>query len=176
MTDTNIETETIISTETNIETETNGLCAICLSDLDNNEYTLECNHTFHTKCIVEWFRKSKGNCPLCNDNPGGAWPSCQIGYFGRDYVNQRCGLIRKKFGRKKDCPIQLKKALDTLKDLETKHKVFVQEKKEFMKLEETIKYKKLIDGYGYRGTCNHNNKINKQKIKIIGMLPAFTIT
>ena len=174
MTDTNIETET--NTETNIETETNGLCAICLSDLDNNEYTLECNHTFHTKCIVEWFRKSKGNCPLCNDNPGGAWPTCQIGYFGRDYVNHRCGLIRRKFGRKKDCPIQLKKALDTLKDLETKHKVFVQEKKEFMKLEETIKYKNLIDGYGWRGSCKHNNKINKQKIKIIGMLPGFIIT
>ena len=47
MTDTNVE-----NTET---TESTNLCAICLSDLDNNEYTLECNHTFHTKCIVEWF-------------------------------------------------------------------------------------------------------------------------
>ena len=161
--------------DTNIETETTNLCSICLSELGDNDYTLECNHTFHTKCIVEWFRKSKGNCPLCNDNPGG-WPSCQIGYFGRDYVNQRCGLIRRKFGRKKNCPIPLKKALDTLKDLETKHKVFVQEKIEFMKLEETIKYKQLFREYGWTGSSKHNNKINKQKIKIIGMLPAFTIT
>jgi hypothetical protein len=164
------------SIDNEITNETNDLCSICLSELGDNEYTLDCNHTFHTKCIVEWFRKSKGNCPLCNDNPGGPWPTCQIGYFGRDYVNQRCGLIRRKFGRKNDCPIPLKKALDRLKDLETEHKVFVQEKIEFMKLEETIKYKKLIREYGWTGSSKHNNKINKQKIKIIGMLPAFIIT
>ena len=176
MTDTNIETETIISTDTIISTETNGLCAICLSDLDGSEYTLECNHTFHTKCIVEWFRKSKGNCPLCNDNPGGAWPQCQIGYYGRDLVNQRCGLIRRKFGRKKNCPIPLKKALDTLKELESEYKVFVQEKKEFMKLEETIKCRALLKSYGYSAKWKKEHKINKQKIKIIGMLPGFIIT
>ena len=48
------------------------VCAICLCDIDDNSvnYSLECNHTFHTKCIMKWFRKSgNGACPCCMDTP-----------------------------------------------------------------------------------------------------------
>ena len=58
-------------------TESNGsngpieLCSICLLELNNETHTLECNHSYHMKCIMKWFRyeSSSGNCPLCNDNP-----------------------------------------------------------------------------------------------------------
>jgi hypothetical protein len=106
---------------------------------------------------------------------GGGVNRCQIGYYGRSVVNQRCGLIRRKFGRNKKCPIPLKKALDTLKELETKQNMFQQEKKEFLKLGETIKYKKLIEHYSWKGGRKHTKKINNQKIKIITMLPGYTI-
>ena len=63
-------------TDTNLPIE---LCTICLSTLDNDNetYTLECNHSFHMKCIMKWFRcdNSSGNCPLCNDNPNYPGPA-----------------------------------------------------------------------------------------------------
>ena len=41
-------------------------CGICLADLDDETYCLECNHRFHTHCIIDWFRVSKsGSCPQC---------------------------------------------------------------------------------------------------------------
>ena len=44
------------------------MCSICLEDNDLQLYTLpECNHTFHTNCILAWFRKGKKACPLCKD-------------------------------------------------------------------------------------------------------------
>ena len=42
-------------------------CVICLDD-DNNDsfYNLpDCNHTFHTNCIISWFRSGKSTCPCC---------------------------------------------------------------------------------------------------------------
>ena len=41
-------------------------CSICLEESDMQMYTLpECNHTFHTNCILAWFRKGSKTCPLC---------------------------------------------------------------------------------------------------------------
>ena len=42
-----------------------------MEDIENNDiwHVLEpCLHVFHTKCIVQWFRR-KGACPLCRDAP-----------------------------------------------------------------------------------------------------------
>lgn len=52
-------------------------CAICWDTMDMKEYQdekestetcfkLECDHAFHTKCIMECLLKSKHACPLCN--------------------------------------------------------------------------------------------------------------
>ena len=42
------------------------ICSICQGDLTSDIYTLpECNHNFHTNCIIHWFRAGKNNCPLC---------------------------------------------------------------------------------------------------------------
>lgn len=50
-------------------------CPICISDVSPNEYirVLECNHTFHKKCIDKWIKKcildeSKMRCPMCRKN------------------------------------------------------------------------------------------------------------
>jgi len=49
-----------------------NLCSICLEVMNiniNNIYTIpECNHIFHTNCIIEWFRSSHDTCPLCRSN------------------------------------------------------------------------------------------------------------
>ena len=44
------------------------VCAICLTDLFDQEsktdvsVLIKCSHSFHTKCIVQWLRRSK-SCP-----------------------------------------------------------------------------------------------------------------
>lgn len=42
-------------------------CAVCYTEVedDSNKYTLECNHTFHTDCAIQWFRRGNSTCPLC---------------------------------------------------------------------------------------------------------------
>ncbi|CAD8057807.1 unnamed protein product [Paramecium sonneborni] len=44
----------------------NDFCCICLLNYEQNDNVREtpCDHTFHDKCIMEWFRKNK-NCPCC---------------------------------------------------------------------------------------------------------------
>lgn len=39
-------------------------CTICFETLNGDIKQLECSHTFHEKCISEWF-KSQSTCPIC---------------------------------------------------------------------------------------------------------------
>lgn len=50
----------------NNTTADNDLCAICLENLSaETTHTLrECNHTFHSSCLIEALRANK-KCPLC---------------------------------------------------------------------------------------------------------------
>lgn len=47
-------------------------CSICLEDMSNgtNTATLDCNHTFHYKCVFNW-NKLHPNCPLCRGEQEG---------------------------------------------------------------------------------------------------------
>ena len=41
------------------------VCSICCSPIsEESKISLECKHTFHGQCIVNWF-KHKTNCPIC---------------------------------------------------------------------------------------------------------------
>ena len=50
------------------------MCAIC------QENIIECNHTFHTTCALEWYRRSEADvgCPICRSQ-------CQT-YSSRKYI------------------------------------------------------------------------------------------
>lgn len=39
-------------------------CTICCV-LGGELYSLECGHSYHTDCIMEWFRRGSSSCPLC---------------------------------------------------------------------------------------------------------------
>jgi hypothetical protein len=152
--------------------EQDDLCVICLSQLGEDDYSLDCNHKYHTKCIVEWFRKGNANCPLCNDNPMADEDSY---YYGNPLINERCSLIRRKFGRKKDCPPTLKKAIEKLRDLETKQKEAEKNKREFMN-DPVVKELKEKGKKMRREQYKYHPKIRNQKIKIVTMMPGYFVT
>lgn len=48
-----------------------GPCAICLGDYEEGEMVrvvLECDHSFHARCVDEWLRMS-ATCPVCRSSP-----------------------------------------------------------------------------------------------------------
>lgn len=47
----------------------NEECMICKDELECSQcYTLpECNHTYHTHCIISWFRNGDSRCPYCGN-------------------------------------------------------------------------------------------------------------
>ena len=50
-------------------------CTVCQTELHGREdvHTLACGHTFHTNCIMQWFRSLQSRCPLCNNESGVEW-------------------------------------------------------------------------------------------------------
>jgi hypothetical protein len=48
----------------------NEECAICITDNNSNSISLNCNHTYHSKCIGPWIKQCNQieqipQCPLC---------------------------------------------------------------------------------------------------------------
>jgi hypothetical protein len=40
-------------------------CCICIDDIKDNKYNLNCGHSYHTQCIMEWFNSGSDTCPIC---------------------------------------------------------------------------------------------------------------
>lgn len=40
-------------------------CSVCLSSINSDSYTTNCNHTFCKGCIEEWFDNNHSDCPMC---------------------------------------------------------------------------------------------------------------
>lgn len=95
------------------------MCQICMEPMNDiaKVYKLsECNHDFHTDCIVNWFRNDSQNCIACYPtinqpylNPANA----QVNYdlYGQPYINlhQIPFAQVSRQARKKDAPDSLKK-------------------------------------------------------------------
>lgn len=52
-----------------LETVSNEICSICWDNLHNNteiHHIRECNHNFHSSCLITWLRNNTySNCPMC---------------------------------------------------------------------------------------------------------------
>jgi len=142
---------------TNEEIET---CSICYEDLTENTHTLSCGHSYHCGCIINWFRNSHNNCPLCNDTK-------------LDVDSLKWGVkIKtieeiKKLDKKKDCPENIKKNLNKIKQLKKKNKKKMDElkeaRKDFNDFKETHKdlikeYKKLQKKYVNKRSYPYKNR------------------
>lgn len=154
------------------------LCAICHESLNENTYTLpECNHSFHSNCIITWFRTGKNNCPLCNNNGINSLNDLdtQATWHQRKMAYENYKKLRS-FSRKKTAPEQLKKLVSDLKKLEEKNSKLIKDFKNFKKssfpdltVSEIIKKHKIIK----RNKFNLQWTIRRQK-ELIGFQHTIT--
>ena len=165
--------------EPNPEPET---CAICLSGYtdDDSKNTLSCDHTFHGHCIIQWFRQatSRGQCPLCNDNPySGATGQDPydhyLYYYNRDFINERCILL-KRVSRRKDAPKQLVASVQKLKKLEEEHKELKKEEREFKKTDEYKEFRKKHTSLNQK-VWRKRERVRSQIDHIVAQYPTIHI-
>lgn len=95
--------------------ENEDICSICYDELNNESTTIECGHKYHTNCIIKWFRTGNHKCPLCNDT---TIDTSNIKYFTKITTIKEI----QKLGRKKNCPINLKKLLNKIKKIKEQQK------------------------------------------------------
>ena len=114
-----------ITNNENINEENTDICGICRDSLgDKQIYKLpECNHNFHTDCIISWFRTGYATCPYCKN--------INIGRQRRyTYGNEwKLSFIRQ-YARRTNAPKLLKKKVDKLKEYEKKRTEYAKEIRE----------------------------------------------
>tara|TARA_Y100001958_G_scaffold158971_1_gene158603 strand:- start:5416 stop:5904 length:489 start_codon:yes stop_codon:yes gene_type:complete len=154
------------------ENDNNNKCVICLDYISENQdtYNLQCDHKYHTKCIVEWFRNGARSCPLCNDIPNSTSGVFSYGFYSNtDLYQQRLKNI-KKISNKKDSPLQIKKDFNKLLTLKKDAKDTEDLLKQFRKSSD---YKNIIktERELRKKFCQKRRKIRKQENKIISSYP-----
>jgi len=126
-------------------------CMICKESLNDYPcYCLpECNHKYHTHCLISWFRNGDSRCPYCGNKGINNKPENKIS-TRRRRIRPRAILTNndnqyildlKKFinlKKNKDNPqaIKILKQLDDIKKLEIK---FNNLKKEFQEYKKNLK-------------------------------------
>ena len=135
------------------QNEEQDICSICFEDfINNDDYTLECNHKFHTNCILKWFRNDNSTCPLCKDSHT---------YNNLSYYTKIDTIPEiKKLGRKKSCPPEIRKILDKIKKQKEQEKKYKEKFKEFK-----TKYKKEILEYNNLKKDRYKYKRNIRRLE-----------
>jgi len=150
-------------------------CMICLENISetSDSYALSCDHIFHTKCIMDWFRSrsSSGNCPLCNDNP-----ASNNDFYGRvgsiSYYEERYKQIKKHVNKnQKQYPV-LKEDINKIKDLEKATKEKLKIKNFYLKENKEIREKMRQQQKDYWKSVR---KENKEKMKVISKCPLLIL-
>ena len=152
----------------------NTQCMVCLENInenENNSYQLSCNHIFHTKCIMDWFRSrsSSGNCPLCNDTPG---DTEHIFYGSQLYYEERYKQIKKYVNKNKKKYPELKIEIDKIKDIEKEKKLKLKKQNDYLKENKEIRENIRKNQKVYWASVR---KEKKEKMKIIAKYPCLLV-
>ena len=118
-----------------------NMCSICL-DFMNDERVLyiipECNHKFHTMCVLQWFRSEHSECPLCRRKPDQS-----------QHNNTKLFPLIINYARRKDAPKNLVSMANKYKKIRDKHNeasvdlsTFRKNHKQFLKEYNALRYKK----------------------------------
>ena len=78
-------------------------CTICAGTTEGALTTLECGHTFHVHCALQWFRYHNTSCPNCRSE------ACQQAWSRRT-PRQRVSSLR----RRRDLPVPLRRLIARL--------------------------------------------------------------
>jgi hypothetical protein len=142
---------------------TDDLCPICLDPLLNinndvkTTYNLpECNHSYHTECIMHWFRGGNRKCPCCSDAGTSLVEQCVDDDAGCVWYETLMTKFKhvKQISKDKNTPEFIIAKLEKLKKLESKNDdirielkslnnsngVFKEIQKNKLKLEKKISY------------------------------------
>jgi hypothetical protein len=124
----------ILSININNTNNTNEECMICKDELSCGQcYTLpECNHTYHTHCLISWFRNGDSRCPYCgnkgiNNINNDTLRHVKGKYFTTRFETQMLVDIKKYISMKKNdtnkrC-IETRKQFEKIKVLEENYKI-----------------------------------------------------
>lgn len=150
------------------------LCAICLAPLTNknNTYQLECKHTFHTDCIMKWFRKSNnGSCPCCMETPitNNFYYNYYDPWHANFYIDERYKVLKKQ--SRKDNQDKLKK---NVQKISTKESELKQIKSDIREIKKNEEYQRFVKDNRilYRKLNNKTNTIHRMKANLIAKYPA----
>ena len=162
----------------NINDNTSEECMICKEELSSQPcYTLpECKHTYHTSCLVSWFRNGDNRCPYCgnkginntcNENHNYSWRKQRYNYLCiQGFENQYINDLKKYMNNKKNITnpfaIKLKKNFEKIKKIED---TLRENNKSYKTYKEKIKnepvlhseYKKIV-----RQFKNNKHKLSRQ--------------
>lgn len=100
-----------------------AICVICRDNLNTDSvFKLpECNHSFHTSCIISWFRRNHNTCPCCNHTGDETDEYGDVIRY-RPIHSEKVKLLRQ-FARRNDAPKLLKQIVNKIKEYELKHKL-----------------------------------------------------
>lgn len=92
-------------------------CAICLEALDpdgRDAHGLDCEHTFHSSCLIAWLQRSRTDCPVCRQDSSNNF------YEHSDSmsVSVRASYLRKRYARRRHVPDELARRIRAVKAAE----------------------------------------------------------
>jgi len=114
------------------KTNDESLCLICHDDINSDQsYELpECNHIYHTDCIIQWFRIGNSNCPYCNSSYGNENNENNEDYLPFSMRRRRIEreyTIIKKFAKKKESPKILQTKVNSIEKMKEQIQTFKNE-------------------------------------------------
>ncbi len=126
-------------------------CSICLNVMEEEgRLELDCHHTFHQACILQWFRSpNNSSCPLCRAEPELILDYCDVW--------DRYKLLRR-FSRSKDAPVKLKRCVKNIKVWEGRVK---ERTKEFNEYKNDPEVKKVLKKHS---VLQHKQWSSRQKL------------
>ena len=157
----------------NVSVNANEECMICKDELVCGQcYTLpECNHTYHTHCLVTWFRNGDSRCPYCgnkgiNNKNNETFRKVKNKHLYTEFEIQMCADIKKYVFLKKNdtnkrC-LKTRKQFEKIKELEENYKI---ESNKLRELQQSLKETPMLYSEAKKNIMAYRSKkwkINRQ--------------
>tara|TARA_B100000902_G_C27277953_1_gene899925 strand:+ start:758 stop:1273 length:516 start_codon:yes stop_codon:yes gene_type:complete len=154
-------------------TNDDDICSICHDKFDNDKYKIpECNHMFHTSCIIQWYRTGNIRCPYCNSTPDIL--DEEFTYIGNRRMIKAKYKIISNYCRRKNANQDVKKKVEEIKKLLNKVKELTSEMKTLKNgngsFKETKKNLTILSNKRYYTERSIITK-KKELIEIVNIVP-----